>query len=417
MQGSDSSPSSEPTTCINANAMVDARGPDPFGATTSHASTSKAADEADRLKQLQAQIQARKRKRESEAAEQFQAEQQRRRVESEAGNAVAVSATGLSKSAKGKGVAFDDDVQVDGEGNESRQAIAQASDGSKGILKKTDAQPASLKAAKTKAKQRYLKRKLDRRKSRKKAEKNDNATVSGQASDSEGDDAAEDSIMSTANSDRPLVTAASTGSQTAAIADQANDAQSQAVPDADIQFSRKELAQQAKASAAAEAMAVDLKRQKKLAKKAKFRAEAAEETETAVTEEPPTQPGALPSFPRPARPALPSQHELDAMSVAHEMRDAVLVSQTMTAPASDILAGATQSKHIQDVLAKEGIQDLFAVQATLFPMLSKEKAFYFSHKRISDVCVAAPTGSGKTLAYVLPLIEVRRAVQTALIPY
>lgn len=400
--------------------MVDARGPDRFGATKSHASTSKATDEADRLKQLQAQIQARKRKRESEAAEQFQAEQQRRRVENEAANAVATSATGLSKSAKGKGVAFDDKVQDDGEGNESRQAIAQASDGSKGILKKTDAQPASLKAAKTKAKQRYLKRKLDRRKSRKKAEKNDNATVSGQASDSEGDDAAEDSIMSTANSDRPLVTAASSHSKTTAIAETANAAESdlpRAVSDAEVQFSRKELAQQAKVSAAAEAMALELKKQKKLAKKAKFRAEAAEETETAVTEEPPTQPGALPSFPRPARPALPSQHELDAMSVAHEMRDALLVSQTMTAPASDILAGATQSKHIQDVLAKEGIRDLFAVQATLFPMLSKEKAFYFSHKRISDVCVAAPTGSGKTLAYVLPLIEVRRAAQTALIPY
>lgn len=56
---------------------------------------------------------------------------------------------------------------------------------------------------------------------------------------------------------------------------------------------------------------------------------------------------------------------------------------------------------------KAGIEECFAVQTAVIPVLMRARHLGDIRKAPGDLCVSAPTGSGKTLAYVLPIIEVR----------
>ncbi|CAG8568687.1 10965_t:CDS:2, partial [Scutellospora calospora] len=53
-----------------------------------------------------------------------------------------------------------------------------------------------------------------------------------------------------------------------------------------------------------------------------------------------------------------------------------------------------------------GIQECFAVQTAVIPLLIRFRNLSDTHKSPGDICVSAPTGSGKTLAYVLPIIDI-----------
>ncbi|GJJ73879.1 ATP-dependent RNA helicase DDX51/DBP6 [Entomortierella parvispora] len=55
---------------------------------------------------------------------------------------------------------------------------------------------------------------------------------------------------------------------------------------------------------------------------------------------------------------------------------------------------------------KAGIEDCFAVQTAVIPVLMRARHLGDIRKAPGDLCVSAPTGSGKTLAYVLPIIEI-----------
>jgi len=57
---------------------------------------------------------------------------------------------------------------------------------------------------------------------------------------------------------------------------------------------------------------------------------------------------------------------------------------------------------------KAGIEDCFAVQTAVIPVLMRARHLGDIRKAPGDLCVSAPTGSGKTLAYVLPIIEVKK---------
>ncbi|KAF9192404.1 ATP-dependent RNA helicase dbp6 [Haplosporangium sp. Z 767] len=55
---------------------------------------------------------------------------------------------------------------------------------------------------------------------------------------------------------------------------------------------------------------------------------------------------------------------------------------------------------------KAGIEECFAVQTAVIPVLMRARHLGDIRKAPGDLCVSAPTGSGKTLAYVLPIIEI-----------
>ncbi|KAI8605394.1 P-loop containing nucleoside triphosphate hydrolase protein [Dissophora ornata] len=55
---------------------------------------------------------------------------------------------------------------------------------------------------------------------------------------------------------------------------------------------------------------------------------------------------------------------------------------------------------------KTGIEECFAVQTAVIPVLMRARHLGDVRKAPGDLCVSAPTGSGKTLAYVLPIIEI-----------
>ncbi|KAF9113661.1 ATP-dependent RNA helicase dbp6 [Mortierella sp. AM989] len=55
---------------------------------------------------------------------------------------------------------------------------------------------------------------------------------------------------------------------------------------------------------------------------------------------------------------------------------------------------------------KAGIEECFAVQTAVIPVLMRARHLGDIRKTPGDLCVSAPTGSGKTLAYVLPIIEI-----------
>ncbi|KAF9135861.1 ATP-dependent RNA helicase dbp6, partial [Mortierella sp. GBA39] len=55
---------------------------------------------------------------------------------------------------------------------------------------------------------------------------------------------------------------------------------------------------------------------------------------------------------------------------------------------------------------KAGIDECFAVQTAVIPVLMRARHLGDIRRAPGDLCVSAPTGSGKTLAYVLPIIEI-----------
>ncbi|KAF9153609.1 ATP-dependent RNA helicase dbp6 [Linnemannia schmuckeri] len=55
---------------------------------------------------------------------------------------------------------------------------------------------------------------------------------------------------------------------------------------------------------------------------------------------------------------------------------------------------------------KAGIEECFAVQTAVIPVLMRARHLGDIRRAPGDLCVSAPTGSGKTLAYVLPIIEI-----------
>ena len=80
------------------------------------------------------------------------------------------------------------------------------------------------------------------------------------------------------------------------------------------------------------------------------------------------------------------------------------------AVSSDLAGGAvpidalegTLAEPLQRVLAAQGIDSLFPVQATLLPLLLPDETALVPP---GDLLVSAPTGSGKTLGYVLPIVQ------------
>ncbi|KAK3845026.1 MAG: P-loop containing nucleoside triphosphate hydrolase protein, partial [Linnemannia gamsii] len=55
---------------------------------------------------------------------------------------------------------------------------------------------------------------------------------------------------------------------------------------------------------------------------------------------------------------------------------------------------------------KAGIEECFAVQTAVIPVLMRARHLGDIRRAPGDLCVSAPTGSGKTLAYVLPIVEI-----------
>lgn len=179
--------------------------------------------------------------------------------------------------------------------------------------------------------------------------------------------------------------------------------------------SRKEKRQEAIIANMKAAQEKANKKALKAAQKAKYRAEALglEEDEAMdVADLPPTQPDALPRFPAPQQPLAPSQRELDELTIASDLKDAILVDQ------ADLISLEAYQKAAQEDCTKladtaverleeMGFKELFAVQAAVLPILLKQRELYLPLDPPRDVCVSAPTGSGKTLGYVVPIVEVR----------
>lgn len=195
--------------------------------------------------------------------------------------------------------------------------------------------------------------------------------------------------------------------------------------------SRRELAMQAKVEEMRHKQAMQNKKARKQAlKEAKARGLKAsipvsmaeiqallKETPTTTGEEPtilsedtePTHKDALPRFPAPSRPAAPSQKELDALAISHELKDAIVVDQAASTPVKEFTQASPDNALSDSTLHKLeqiSIDKFFAVQAAVLPILLKEKALYTPRGPPRDVCVSAPTGSGKTLSYVIPIVEV-----------
>lgn len=124
----------------------------------------------------------------------------------------------------------------------------------------------------------------------------------------------------------------------------------------------------------------------------------------------PTQPDALPRFPKPVQPVAPSQRELDDLLISHDLRHAVLVDQTASIAVTEMQnknPNVQLSEQTLERLREMNVEKFFAVQSAVLPVLLENKKLYTSRQRPRDVCVSAPTGSGKTLSYVIPVVEVR----------
>lgn len=321
---------------------------------------------------------------------------------------------------------------------------------------------------KTKAKKRYLKAKLERRKAKKRAEKSTSGADSQQGDEEDGEDreeeqekaqetpeekrarkkakrearrALEASGSQGGSDEAPLTATAVTGVQgkedestpTPAPQDDAK-AKSKAQRKADKAARRTSadndatesmVVDETEAVALEEAPVLDRKEQKRLAKieelrlkqeKANRKAQA-KAKHAGLKEKPqeglvPTQPNVLPRFPVPAQPAAPSRSELDAMAISHELKDAIVVDQSLR-----MTIDAYQAKHpstgklsdnMRQRLSEAKIDELFAVQSSVVPLLMQSHRMYETRAPPRDICVSAPTGSGKTLSYVIPMVEVSR---------
>lgn len=134
-----------------------------------------------------------------------------------------------------------------------------------------------------------------------------------------------------------------------------------------------------------------------------------EEKENETVDITPTQPDALPRFPKPIQPVAPSQRELDDLLISHDLRNAVLVDQSTIVSVTEMQEQSPQTKLSQqtlDRLREMKIENFFAVQSAVLPVLLENKKLYTTGQRPRDICVSAPTGSGKTLSYVIPVVEV-----------
>ncbi|KAM6504343.1 P-loop containing nucleoside triphosphate hydrolase protein [Amanita muscaria] len=120
---------------------------------------------------------------------------------------------------------------------------------------------------------------------------------------------------------------------------------------------------------------------------------------------------ALPTFPLPAPPNAPSKAELalqglDQALIEAELIDSSYLLRVPSQDEEDVLGlGGKMKKRLKEL----GIQEFFAVQASLLPYLLKnniQSPLYMPYDPPRDVCVSAPTGSGKTLAYAIPIVEI-----------
>jgi len=80
--------------------------------------------------------------------------------------------------------------------------------------------------------------------------------------------------------------------------------------------------------------------------------------------------------------------------------------ETNNTPIGDSMFGF--SNRLIKQCRKAGIEECFAVQTAVIPVLMRARHLGDIRKAPGDLCVSAPTGSGKTLAYVLPIIEVKQ---------
>lgn len=398
---------------------------------SSAASTSSAVyDEAERLKTLQAQIQARKRKRESLAAT-----QQQDGVHAGTQDGAADSRLSAIAAGKAKAVTFDQDEAESPHHLPNGDSNGQATS----ILKPSSVPAKSQNKEKTTAKKRYLKRKLDRRKAKKRI---DNGTTSSNRAEDvsvygNSDDEPADTTTHVSGQpvklhsekhaeiqDDPSLGDTSMALDAVETAEEAKarrkaerkarkartavESDEPALNEDSVSYSRKQLAQQAKAVQATRVMQATQRKEERAAKRAKLENGIVEEP---VEQMPPTQPGELPRFPAPERPAAPSQRELDAMMISHDMRDAMVIPQDGSVPVSQIVQHFDISSSIQEKLNQQGITSFFAVQAAVLPVLLRDRYLYSSSTVPRDICVSAPTGSGKTLGYVIPIVEVSVGAQ------
>ncbi|ETW83020.1 hypothetical protein HETIRDRAFT_383070 [Heterobasidion irregulare TC 32-1] len=126
----------------------------------------------------------------------------------------------------------------------------------------------------------------------------------------------------------------------------------------------------------------------------------------------PPPPSTLPSFPLPSQPNAPAKSELASQGMDRALARAQLVDPALSSKLSFEGEEDTQtglSARTRARLKELGIEELFAVQTTLLPLLLPsgrlQRSLYLPYNPPRDICVSAPTGSGKTLAYVLPIVE------------
>jgi ATP-dependent RNA helicase DDX51/DBP6 len=114
----------------------------------------------------------------------------------------------------------------------------------------------------------------------------------------------------------------------------------------------------------------------------------------ALPEEPPEVHDLVPlpqPEPVPEAPALSISASLPAW-----LSSPIRVSPTATAPFTQVGVEGDVAEKLQ----KRGLNDAFAVQAAVLPLLLPGAC-----QQAGDIVVSAATGSGKTLSYVLPMIE------------
>lgn len=130
--------------------------------------------------------------------------------------------------------------------------------------------------------------------------------------------------------------------------------------------------------------------------------------EEAMTEEPASS-KYLYRFPRPQQTTAIDTQLLTSQGIPAALSKPtdVSMSHTQTLDTQDI-GGVRLSTSVRRQLERLGIEEWFAVQASVIPWLMNHTAshrLYLPYAPPRDLCVSAPTGSGKTLAYTVPIVE------------
>ncbi|KAI7828482.1 P-loop containing nucleoside triphosphate hydrolase protein [Kickxella alabastrina] len=115
----------------------------------------------------------------------------------------------------------------------------------------------------------------------------------------------------------------------------------------------------------------------------------------------------FPDFSQEATISSSAAQEAARMGIPQWLAQPTTVDRDVTAPANDPRFGL--SGHILGQCSKAGIDQLFAVQSAVIPVLRAAHSLSRLRQHVRDVCVSAPTGSGKTLAFVIPIVEKLRA--------